>query len=190
MGTAARELQEVGHVPDKFLAGRDLFDQLAHAPLELAEPDLAGHEVGAARFEDPPICAGQTLGQEQQERGLADQLLAGHQERAKRGLQQRGLRGRQGCVPAVRLDQGLGRALVGPEAAERSQEGVVDIIPVTQIELARERGRERMIDALEESLDERGGRGGLRIERLAELGGVPKGRAVGKIVAEQNSRGR
>jgi hypothetical protein len=49
---------------------------------------------------------------------------------------------------------------------------MVDTALLGRVEPAHERGCERMIDTLEERLDERSGRGALRMERVAELGGV------------------
>jgi hypothetical protein len=185
MSAAAGELEEVGHVPDELLLDRDLLDHLADAALELTEPYLARHEIGAARLEHAPIGAGETLGQELQKRGLAHQLLAAHQERAHRRLQQRGLGGGERRVPAVRFDQALRLLRIPPEAAERSQKRMIDIALLDRVEPADERGRQRMIDAFQKRLDDGGGRGGLRIERPAELGGVAELRALDEIIAEQ-----
>ena len=56
MRAAARELQDVGDVPDQLLGGCELLGRL-DAPLELAEPLLARHQVGAAGLEHGPALA-------------------------------------------------------------------------------------------------------------------------------------
>ena len=51
---AQRHLQDVGDVPDELLGRRQLLDRALDAPLELAEPLLARHQVGAAGLEHGP----------------------------------------------------------------------------------------------------------------------------------------
>ena len=94
MGAAARELQQIGDVPDELLGDGELVDRLADAALELAEPLLAGHEIGAARLEHAPALPRDPPGKQPQERGLADQPLAAHQQRPDRPLLQGGRRRR------------------------------------------------------------------------------------------------
>ena len=61
---------------------------------------------------------------------------------------------------------------------------MVDIALLGGLEPADEGGRERMVDALQERLDVRGGGGGLREQRLAEVGRIPG--AVREIFAEED----
>ena len=94
MGAAARKLQQVRDVPDHFFADGELVHGLADATLELAEPLLPGHDVGATCLEHGPASVGKATRGELQEGGLADQPLAANEQRARRLLAQRRFRGR------------------------------------------------------------------------------------------------
>ena len=83
---AARQLQNVGDVPDELLGGRQLLDRALDAALELPEPLLSRHQVGAAGFEDFPALALEAARQQPQKRRLAHPVVAADEQRARRGL--------------------------------------------------------------------------------------------------------
>ena len=116
----------------------------------LVEPDDWGAHL---------VTAEATLRQEPargelQEGGLADEPLAADQQRTRRLLAQRCLRGREMLAPVVRLDQEVGGVLVPPEAAEGGEERAVDAALLDPFQLRAQRAGGRMIDALEEGLDD------------------------------------
>src|SRR5215510_7168113 len=118
MGAAARKLEEVGDVPDHFLADGELVDRFADAAFELAEPLLSRHDVSAARFEHGPASVREASRGELQERSLAHQPLAADEQRARRLLAQRRFGGRKVRTPIIWFDQKIGGFLVAPEAAK------------------------------------------------------------------------
>ena len=121
MPAAHGDLHDIGDVPDQLVPFRQFVDDLADAAFELADIDLIGLQIGAAGFEDAPVVGCQPLRQQPQERRLADQRLAGDQQRARRILAQRRFGERKRLAPAVRLDQRVDAVLGRPEPADRVQ---------------------------------------------------------------------
>ena len=182
---AAGELQHVGDVPDQLLGGGKLGDGLLDAGLELAEPLLARHQVGAAGFEHLPARLLETVGKQTQERGLAHAVLAADQHRARRRLPRHRLGRLQHLLPHLGLDQQLALLAVPPEAAEGAEEGAVDAGALVAVELLGQLRRERMMDALQEGLDGGMRRGIAGIEGGAEGGKVAQALALGEVVAKK-----
>ena len=183
--TAAGELQHVGDVPDELLGGGKLGDGLLDAGLELAEPLLACHQVGAAGFEHLPARLLETVGEQTQERGLAHAVLAADQQRARRRLPRHRLGSLQHLLPHLGLDQQLALLAVAPEAAERAEERAVDAGALVAVELLGQLHRERMMDALQEGLDGGMRRGVAGVEGGAEGGKLALALALGKVVAKK-----
>ena len=71
------------------------------ATLELAEPLLAGHQIGAAGFEHGPALPFQPAAEQPQERGLADAQVAAHQQRARLRRRARWIRFRRAHRPST-----------------------------------------------------------------------------------------
>src|SRR5262249_58274750 len=79
MGTAARELEKIGHVPDQAFPHGDFFGGPPQAPLQLSEPQLVSHEVRAARLENAPSLFRDTRGEKLEKRRFSHLQLAGDQ---------------------------------------------------------------------------------------------------------------
>ncbi len=185
MRAAARHLQDVGDIPDELLGGRQLFHGALDAPLELAEPLLARHQVGRAGFEHRPALALESFGQQPQERRLAHPVLAAHEQRPRGRLQRRGLGRHQRLLPRLGLDQELSVLPVRPEPPERGEKRAIDAGALDAVELPDERGGVRMMNALEKCPD-LGRRGGIAgAERGAERGRVSQPLPLGEVVAEE-----
>ena len=185
MGAAARHQQDVRDVPDQLLGRGQLLDRALDAAFELAEPLLAGHQVGGAGLEHAPAFALEPLREEPQERRLAHAVLAADQQRSRGRLQRRGLGSHQGLPPQLGLDQQLRLLPVGPEAAEGGEKCAIDTGALDVVELPYQCRRMRVVDALEERPDlrRRGGVGGA--ERGTKYRCVFQPLPLGEVVAEQ-----
>jgi hypothetical protein len=104
-----------------------------------------------------------------------------------RRLAQRRERARERLAPRRRLDR---RLAVLPEAPERREEGLVDVAAHHLVEDGEQRRRNRMADALEERLYERGRRRAARVQRWPELGAVAECLAAREVVAEEIGQDR
>ena len=116
---AARELQDVGNVPDQLLAHGRFFDGALNAALELAEPLLARHQIGAPCLENRPAAPRQPARQELQKRGLSDPGLPADDERTHRRQLGARLRSVQRLAPLVEVDQEL-IVLASPTRTDRT----------------------------------------------------------------------
>jgi hypothetical protein len=143
-------LQMSGMYQMSFLEAASSSTGALDAALELAEPLLARHQVGAAGLEHLPALGFEAARQQPQERRLAHAVVAADEQRARRASAGRPSRRRQDLAPQPRLDQQLQLLALRPEAAERGEEGAIDAGALEGVELPDQCAGERMVHLLQE----------------------------------------
>ena len=142
VAVTAREVQGVerGYEPDGPPLAAQLSDDGVQLLLELSDIDLAGDQVGVAADEDDPALVVEPAGEPSQERGLADAALADHETGLRAIGEQRRLEPVDPSLERRMLDDGLRRlgVLVVPDAADRSQQPLVDVKLTPTIEAFEE----------------------------------------------------
>ena len=152
MRAASRELQDIGYVPNEFLADGDLSDRAAYALLQLTEPLLARHQLGAAGLDDLPTFVRKPLRKQAQQRGLSGLRLADDDQRTRRlpaGDFQRAV---DDGAPVVRHYGERGKGPGVPDIANRIEESVVDMRALGFGYFRKERRGERVLQGFQQRL--------------------------------------
>ena len=184
MGAAVGELRQIAHVPDQLFGGRDLARPPADPPFELADIHLVGHQIVTACREHGPMRAVVFRSARSLTKlGLADEPIAGHQERARAGP----AAGRIGRSPAARSSwrtrpgpRSLGSADNLPTVRRKSR----SILPVREVSSPPMSATTGMVDVLQEAEHGRWGR------RPAKRCSLPKSAssqaALSEILVEED----
>ena len=168
MGSAERNLKDIRDIPDDLLRSQKLLDGFLDAPLKLAEPLLARHEIRAAGLEDGPAFAFQPFREQSQEGGLADARLAACQERTRGLSRNRRLGIRQHVAPRLGLNEQIEFLALAPEASEGGEERAVDNRALLLVDLKDELARKSVVHTLKNAPDEGILRSRNGIERASE----------------------
>ena len=128
--------------------------RLLNAPFELAEPLLAGHEVGAARLEHLPAFALDALG----DAGGGTRSCRRAARRLREAIAAAGQNGGLGAcehlAPGLRLQEEVELAIAfPPEAAEGGEERAVDHGALLRVDFSDKPFRKRAVQPSEKAPD-------------------------------------